>query len=432
KIYLEKHNIYEARIFPVSSLMAKVIRQYINKDSLTETEEDEILPKHTSFIKREYKHFEKYAPLSEHSRAIQDELLEKSKGNPYEEALIHTGIVSIELAMSEYISKYALPAKVSEGVASFKEKLDNLGIEANTKGEITKNQDKLKEFLSKIDFIEKALQNGDKARNIINKIKEKSFQTEVNDELNQIVKEFNKTVKENLSKFDQNVASDVAKTMIDKLNEKLESHSSDLKFKINNILENGIKHQAEKYVQEYQEFVKDLVGEVKFDMGGAATVLGDLSSINTSQIVNEFSKTETVAVGEESYEVSISKWYNPFSWGKTETRYRIIYEDQEFVNLQIVVSKKILPIIQDFMDKNRENALIEAKDQEDKFKAFFLDQFEELQSQITAKLDEQKNILNNKEKCEAMIKENEKNLSWINNIKTKLDNILSIKGDNNA
>ena len=118
--------------------------------------------------------------------------------------------------------------------------------------------------------------------------------------------------------------------------------------------------------------------------------------------------------------------------GDTKTIYITIPEYQELVNLQAVVEDKILPSIQDFMDKNRKNTLIEAKDQEDKFKAFFLNQFEELQSQITAKLDEQKNILNNKEKCEAMIKENEKNLSWLNSIKTKLDNILSIKEANNA
>lgn len=431
KIYLEKHNIYEARIFPVSSLMAKIIRQYLNKDELTRYEKTK-LKEHTNYIEYKDMHFEKYAPLSDHSKAIQDKLLKEAQDNPYKEALIHTGIVSIELAMSEYIQKYALPVKVSEGVASFKEKLDNLGIEAKTIDVIKENKDKIEDFLSKIDFIEKALQNGDKAKNIIDKIKEKSFETVINDELNNSIKEFNKMVKENLSNFNQTVAPDVAKTMMDMLNDKLESHSSDLKFKINNILENGIKHQAEKYVQEYQEFVEDLVGEVKFDMGGAATVLGDLSSINTSQIVNEFSKTESVPVGEESYEVSDSTWYKPWTWGDTKTRYRTIYKYQELVNLQAVVEDKILPSIQDFMDKNRENALIEAKDQEDKFKAFFLNQFEELQSQITAKLDEQKNILNNKEKCEAMIKENEKNLSWLNSIKTKLDNILSIKEANNA
>ena len=133
KEYLKRHGILNARVFPTAARMAKVIRQYQNNQPLTETEEDDILPKYSSFIKREWKHFSNFAPLSPMMRKKQEAMIASAKGKDdlYQEALIYTGVPAIELAMSEYLEKYALPAKITEGVYSFKDKIENLNIEAN-------------------------------------------------------------------------------------------------------------------------------------------------------------------------------------------------------------------------------------------------------------------------------------------------------------
>ncbi len=426
KEYLAKHDIFEPRIFPVSALMAKVIRQYINKDTLTETEEDEILPKHTSFIKREYKHFEKYASLSNYCKNLQDEMLEKAKDNPYEEALIHTGIVSIELAIAEYISKYALPKKVNEGVASFKEKIDNLGIEADEMDKLKGNQEAIEERIKNIEMIKSALANSDKAKKIKSEISEISLQKSFEEKLDDASAAFFDNLDDELSKLTGNVLAEAAEAKIDRFNMILNNASSELKAQIGSLLETGIKEQAEKYVKEYQKYVESLVGNVSFKMSFASAVLGDLSEISTSSIISSYKTKEREKVGSREKEVSDSKWYNPFSWGRKKTITVDKYDYVERVDLETIKNNEILPNIEEFVSNNRTAALKEALRQEMEFKQFFLDEFDKLESKIKEKVKEQDEIMKDKKKFEDELAENEKKLAWISEIKNKLENILSI------
>ena len=426
KEYLAKHDIFEPRIFPVSALMAKVIRQYINKDTLTETEEDEILPKYTSFIKREYKHFEKYASLSNYCKNLQDEMLEKAKGNPYEEALIHTGIVSIELAIAEYISKYALPKKVNEGVASFKEKIDNLGVEADEMEKLKGNQEAIEERIKNIEMIKSALANSDKAKKIKSEIANVSLQKSIMNSLDNISEYLFDDLDDELSKLTGNVLAEAAEAKIDRFNMILDNASSELKAQISSLLETGIKEQAEKYVQEYQKYVESLVGDVSFEMSFASAVLGDLSEISTSSIISSYKTEEFEKVGSHSEEVSDSRWWNPFSWGRKKTISVDDYDYVDRVDLETIKNNEILPNIEEFVSNNRTAALKEALRQEMEFKQFFLDEFDKLESKIKEKVKEQDEIMKDKKKFEYELAENEKKLAWISEIKNKLENILSI------
>ena len=166
--YLGRHGIENARIFPTASRMAKIIRQYQNGQPLTETEEDDILPKHASFIKREWKHFSNFAPLSDNMKEKQNELIRSAqeKGDKYQEALMYTGVPAVELAISEYLAKYALPTKIMEGVYSFKEKIDNLGIEACETKKLQDNHKAVKDRVEKLEKIKAVLKNGDKAKQV--------------------------------------------------------------------------------------------------------------------------------------------------------------------------------------------------------------------------------------------------------------------------
>ncbi|WP_086244115.1 dynamin family protein [Campylobacter devanensis] len=426
KEYLAKHDIFEPRIFPVSAIMAKVIRQYINKDTLTETEEDEILPKHTSFIKREYKHFEKYASLSNYCKNLQDEMLEKAKDNPYKKALIHTGIVSIELAIAEYISKYALPKKVNEGVASFKEKLDNLGVEADEIDKLKGNQKAIEERIKNIEIIQKELANSDKAKKIKTQVEEISLQDRLRDELAVISSKFVGDLINELDKLIGNVTVEEANAKIEEFKKVLNDSSCELKAQISNLLETGIKKQADKYVEEYRKYVESLVGNVNFEMNVATAILGDLSDISTSDIISDYKTESFERVGSHIEEVSDSTWWNPFSWGDTKL---IMVDDHDYVdrvNLEAIKEAEISPMIEKFVDNNRKAVLEEALEQENKLKEFFLEEFDKLERKIKEKIKEQEEIVRDKEKLEAKLAENEKNLAWIRDIKTKLDNLLSI------
>ena len=426
KEYLAKHDIFEPRIFPVSALMAKVIRQYINKDTLTEIEEDEILPKHTSFIKREYKHFEKYASLSNHCKKLQDEMLEKAKDNPYEEALIHTGIVSIELAIAEYISKYALPKKVNEGVASFKEKIDNLGVEADEMEALRDNQNKIEERLQNIEIIKKALANSDQAKKIKTRVEEISLQDSLKSKLNAMSRDFFDDLENELDKLTGNVTVKEAEAQIKAFNMILNNSSCKLKAQISNLLETGIKEQADIYVEEYKKYVESLVGNVNFEMNVATAILGDLSDISTSDIISDYKTESLEKVGSHIEEVSDSTWWNPFSWGRKKIISVDDYDYVDRVDLEAIKNNEIQPNIDNFVYNNQKAVLEEALEQENKFKKFFLVEFDKLERKIQEKVKEQEDMMKDKKIFEDKLAENKKKLAWISEIKNKLENILSI------
>ena len=94
----------------------------------------------------------------------------KKDNDEYKEALIYTGIPAIELAISEYLTKYALPAKITEGVYSFKDKIDNLGIEAKEKEKLKGNQTEVEKLDQTLNEIESSLRKGDKAEAVKEKI----------------------------------------------------------------------------------------------------------------------------------------------------------------------------------------------------------------------------------------------------------------------
>ena len=116
-------------------------------------EVDEEIEEETEFLigklnRNERLHLEKYASLpggikddiEENLKKTQEEW--KKKGgernkNP-EEALIHTGVTSIEAAIRQYVEKYAKTARIKNIVDTFQHKLEELNCIENTTSQLEK------------------------------------------------------------------------------------------------------------------------------------------------------------------------------------------------------------------------------------------------------------------------------------------------------
>lgn len=119
KRYLANYGIEDPRIFPCSAYTALNIRTHLKKidiNNLTRAEERklpsaarETLLMIDKFIDYEAMHLEKYSTLSLNGqRELNDKLsLAEENEDTKELALIHCGIYSIEVAISEYVRKYA-------------------------------------------------------------------------------------------------------------------------------------------------------------------------------------------------------------------------------------------------------------------------------------------------------------------------------------
>ena len=428
--YLEKHNIHNARIFPAASRMAKVIRQYQNQQPITETEEDDILPKYKTFIKREWKHFSDFAPLSPSAKKLQDEMIASAKGNndEYQEALIYTGIPAIELAISEYLTKYALPAKITEGVYSFKEKIDNFDVEAKEKEKLKDNQANVEKLAKTLDEIEAVLKKGDKAEAVRAKIDglsieddlKQRFETISSNLMGQITQQTQRMMNSRMSRDAAEANTSTLRTFIPEV---------EAKFRVDteNALNNVLKSQAQDAVEEYKKYLTDLIGSVSYEIPPAA-ILGDTASISVASTLNAYSHTEDVKVGSHQ-EKEAGFWGGVkrfFTFGHAGYVTVNDYEKQEFVDFKNYLDKEIMPSIEESVNSTRKFVFEYAAREERNFKDFFKEQLGKLDEAIAQKLSERKKSLESKESFEKMIEENKKNLSWLNNFKKDLDSLLAI------
>ena len=427
KVYLEKHNIHNPRVFPAASRMAKVIRQHLNNQPLTETEEDEILPKYEAFIKRAWRHYSDLAPLSDSSRKELNAMLSSAQGNNnrYKEALIYTGIPAIELAISEYLIKYALPAKITEGVYSFKEKIENLGVEAEENEKLKGNKAEVEKKANALKKIDAVLKKGEKFDEVCSRIEKLSVKNNLTDKFEKVSSHLMSQITQKIQKMNQNhISKEKAEKYIEELQKFLPDTEAKFKVDIRNALNDVIKVQAQEAISEYKKYLEDLIGSVSYDIPPAA-FLGDLVSIPVESTLDAYSKKERVRVGEKEVRNTDKKWYKPWTWLQPSTYTVGVYEDRDFIDFSEYL-ENLLPSIEASIESTRDAAFDYAEKEEKNFKKFFKQVLLKYDEANQKKLSEQKKILSDKEEFEKMIVKNEENLLWLTGFKKELDSLLTI------
>lgn len=434
KNYLARHGIKDAKVFPCASRMAKVIRQHLGNRKITETEEDDELPKYKSFIKREWKHFSDFTPLSDEMKAKQAEMIEKAKSNPdreageYQEALVYTGIPAVELAINEYLDKYALPAKVTEGVFSFKSRIDSLRLEADTTKKLKDDKNELQKRLELIEKITKQLENGKKKDDILKKIDSISVKNNFNEGYDSIYAETLGTFRDFSSNMSGSISLKDAEDRFNKVNSKLSEIQSKLKVNLERLLNKVLVVQVKSCVDDYKKYLSELIGDVNYE--SPAAVLGDLGDMSVENTLSEY-KNEWDEQVEDGYHMEKNKgkkWYKFWTWFQPK-EYKVIdfkTEHHTEIDFKKFLDEKVKPQFEASVRQMQESALGEASKQEKKFKDFFKSKISELDDKIKEKLEEQQSAFSDKEKFEKLINENERNLEWLKNFKTELDSVLDV------
>ena len=166
--YLKAQGINNPNLFPAAALPALNIRR-MEKEKVDEDIEEE-----TEFLIRklnrnEELHLEKYASIPGSEKDDIEEQLEKTrkewkeKGgekneNP-QEALIHTGIISIEAAIRQYVEKYAKTARIKNIVDTFEHELEELDYNEKAKMPLERYKEERDEISRKIEEENKNLHN---------------------------------------------------------------------------------------------------------------------------------------------------------------------------------------------------------------------------------------------------------------------------------
>lgn len=182
--YLSRHGIEDPQLFPCSARTALNMYTYFENtdiDNLTRAEEKtlpsaarETLPIIDKFIEYESMHLEQYSTLSPSAQRELNYKLKVAEDNKdtKEQALIHSGIYSIEAAITAYVKKYARTKKVKDLVESFQEVLESNQVLVHAKTKVATDAEAAAECARRKEVVKSKIAGGEEAEAFKKKVEE--------------------------------------------------------------------------------------------------------------------------------------------------------------------------------------------------------------------------------------------------------------------
>lgn len=439
--YLKTHGISDPNLFPAAALPALNIRMMAKGADIDEDTIDDTDTSIKKLNRNETLHFEKYAVLPPSIRGEINEQLqkattgwdnEKNKIENPKEALIHTGIVSIEAAIRQYVHKYAKTAKIKNTVDTFIHKLDTVGCFEETKRELASNQDKSQKIVELIHSIRGKVSNAQDA---------KKFKEAVSKAVTKIEKDAEDVVEKIIQKFEGRItkrtrdlreaqltpaeADDEVERLI-KFAKKLEP---DFEIDLDDLIRKSLVNTSASLLEGYKKKLSTLTDEI--DMTGLLNISIDpLKLVGSSIIVDDFSthkfiEEKEVEDGHEWRENTDKGWYKPWTWFAEKGYYCTKYKKVKYVNGETLVGELFQPMQKELHDNGKaaiDYAVIQSKRISERFNV----EFRNLDELLKKKLDELENYATDKKKADERIRESEQKLQWLEQIRTKVESILAI------
>lgn len=428
--YLRDNGIENANIYPASALTALNIRTILaESDDDDDDEVYEAKGKVRKFNRNPEMHFENLAPLTPSIRGqIESRLSEaRNNGNTYEEALIHCGIVPIEMAIKMYVQKYAKTAKIKNIVDTFSKRLESAKSFETTKQEITENQDKQREILANIEIIKRKLASGEDAKRFKGRIEQINYDNEIKKMANDVIMEAQKKITAQLSSSDTKISKREAEELCRQFARFADNLQAEVQVKLEQLITNHVHKSASDLLEEYKKKISELAQEVSV---GDVTIdpfelmAGDIST-DVNSLINNLTTTERVKVDEVWVANTSKKWYKPWTWFQEKGHWKDVYEDKEYVDGTKLAQRFFAPI-QEHLYENSNNAIEYAKAQTKKIKQEFSKKFNELDAVLNQKLQELEDCANDKKNVERRIRESQDKLKWLEEIQIKTKSILDI------
>ena len=427
---MHDNGIDNPNIYPASALTALNIRTILTEND--DDDDDDVYEakgKVRKLNRNPEMHFEKLAPLTPSVRGEIANCLENARknGDDYEEALIHCGIVPIEMAIKMYVQKYAKTAKIKNIVDTFSKRLESAKSFETTKQEITENQDRQREILANIEIIKKKLASGEDAKHFKDKINQINYDAEIKKMANDVILGAQKKITAQLSSGDTKISTREAEDLCRQFARFADNLQAEVQVKLEDLITKHVHKSASDLLDEYKKKISELAQDV--NVGGISIdpfelMSGDLST-DVSALISNLTETEQVKVDEVWVENKEKKWYKPWTWFQEKGHWKNIYEDKEYVDGTKLAQRFFAPI-QEQMYENSNNAVEYAKAQTKKIKQDFSRKFTELDTVLKEKLQELEACANDNKNIERRIRESQQKLAWLENIQAKTKSILDI------
>lgn len=415
KSYLtNEFEIDSPKIFPMSAQFAKL--SLMEGSSLGRKEKDELGRfKHNILPNEKEKHLGvdliEASPISQKQK---DRLYEEANKDEHKACLHYSGLTALQLYINNYVNNTHKIEFANELIKALKPVLNNVIIEHkkayfSSEEEITKcNEDleKISPFLSEnCQEVKKKL--SDKINNIntdnleLNGLKQKVFKC-----FDDILLKLNKTKAE----------VPVAKKLIAEANSICLNLAASLSSTINNENESVFKTVKSEIQNMIEESFKQLVTDAKLSDQNASMLKNHIQ-INVNSSIDKYKSKEIL-----TKTVSVSRWYNPFSWGKTE----IVTEqgDIEYVNLKELYDFNFRPN-QVMVIKRIDEAISFYKKGVEDLKKEGVSKINEIEENLKEKIDQEKCIKTQIDLSESVKIKKEKELKKMEFYQNALEIIIN-------
>lgn len=433
--YLKSHDIVNPNLFPAAALPALNI-QMMQNGTLTDVDElDETKMKIRKLNRNESLHLEKYASLPAGIRGEINNHLQVAKDNndTAEEALIHTGIPSIEAAIRQYVQKYAKTSKIKNIVDTFVRRLDELNCMEETKRELAQNQEKGKEIAEQLALIRRKIDDGKSAKEFQSSINNTLKQTEQNlqDAITNIqVKFLDKVTRRGIDIQDEKIPLDEVEDEVKRLGRFAKNLEPDFQAELDETIQENLVKVMDSLLTEYRKKLASLTDELDLSVLGNITIdplrlLGGSLQVNEDISIRKLIKTEKVEDGREYVKNTDKKWYKPWTWFQESGYYRTKYKEVKFVPGDELAQLFFTPIDKG-LEENAVAAQKHALQQAQNIANSYSEEFARLDDILQEKLAEMESYVTEQDKAEKRIHETTERLTWLENIQKEVASILDI------
>lgn len=423
-IKIENPNIYAASALNALQIRTLLKDRSVNDLDLDDDEDFELLGKIRRSIKREDHHMEKYAPeIPSIKKKINDRLeLAVQNKDKKEQALIHSGIPSVEEAIRLYVDKYAIPAKIANIVATFKSVLAKESVKKQLENKISENEELGEELRASAREINEKLEEVRDGKAWQSEIEKISYSESVNKEARKIVQatlEDLNAVYSGLrgNKYDE----DDAEFEYQNLVAEAESTKDHLEVELNELVEDQVQDQIKELIAGYKARIQKIVGDSTLDLD--VDLPANLLNADLEANISSISQMNVRYQEEEYHFESQKKWYNPFSWFKKKRKV-VDREERNYVlgDDIVIMFSGLEAMLTDYVTQITEYA----REQEEKTRNSFNKEFERLTEKMQEEMQNLDNITEKVNSTDKDLEKDRQELQWLMEMETKLDKVLDI------
>lgn len=266
KIYLAKFGIEDPQIFLCSAFAALQLKTElanIDIDNLTRSEKKQLSASARDAVGMveklldfESMHLEKYSTLSPSAQQELNFRLSQAieANDTQKQALIHSGIYSIEAAITAYVKKYAKTKKIKDLVESFQEVLESSKVLVKAKTRVATDEEAARACAERAAAVRQKIADGKEAELFKQKIAALNPMPIIREKVEQLKQ--NATTKSNKSfrLYGETLTSrDEAKRLVNQFSTFSSDAMAELTSELESVINNEIVSTGERLLMEYQE-----------------------------------------------------------------------------------------------------------------------------------------------------------------------------------